>query len=318
MKRYNVVGWYGRRNCGDDALQLAMSKVVGGDLTFSTRPTKGDDPIILGGGDVIYPLYLGHIRKTGKRIKVLGAGIGYEEQATFLKGIADEVWLRNREDVELARLAGVDAHYTPDLAFSLEVGSAPDLPVSKKKHLGVMVADTINVTGSHRDARHHSYADYFSWELAEGLRYLSEWYEIHFVPMSHYQYAYDIKMIYDIVNRLPGCSPNVLPEPLSPLDTLALVSKFDLLVTMRFHGLIFATIAHTPFVNIGLSRKTALFCREHGLSDLSLDPYSFEYTRFQEFVKNAEQDGVRERLQVVHEEKKTQLAEVKKHIQECW
>ena len=316
MKKFTFIGWYGRRNCGDDALQLAIQTLFSDyDLTFQcSSPTT--ENLVLGGGDVVCDLYLKLLGD--KKFNVLGAGLGYPGQVEFLKGKAREVFLRNQADVDLARQAGLDAYYTPDLAFALDVPICdPILPQGKKK-LGIMVADTMNASVDGKHQKLLNYVEFLKWEVAECLRYLSEWYDLIFIPMSDFQYARDIRMIYDIESRLPGITAKIFPAPLDPLSTIKLISELDLLVTMRFHGIIFATLAGTPFVNLGVSRKTQLFCQENGLSDLSILPYALEYERFTEVVKCAETQGVRERLIKITAQKKHLLEQVIGYVKETW
>lgn len=286
--RVGIFGWYGRNNCGDEAFKDAFNILLP-KLSKDYRCDMPDcDVLILGGGDVVKSYYLDVIGD--REFFLLGAGLGYESELDLLAGkrIKRAVF-RNRRDAALAFAKGIDAVWCPDLAFAIP---AP----SKMKNLGrkravVILNDVINPSFDKRDkASEIAYAEYLKWELADSLSYLSEWYDITFMPFSAERRHMDVKCCHDVVSRMtrPG-ETIVMPAPLIPSDALQHISNADLVITMKFHGVIFATLSSTPFVNIGLSRKTQQFCKESGLGDLSVPSYGFSQETFLSAVKAAEE-----------------------------
>jgi polysaccharide pyruvyl transferase WcaK-like protein len=71
-------------------------------------------------------------------------------------------------------------------------------------------------------------------------------------------------------------------------QALWLTRQFDLVVSMKFHGIMFAVNQGVPFINIAETRKTQRFCAENALTQLSIPRYSLEKERFLEVVKIAE------------------------------
>jgi polysaccharide pyruvyl transferase WcaK-like protein len=77
-------------------------------------------------------------------------------------------------------------------------------------------------------------------------------------------------------------------QPLSMGQALWLMKQFELVISMKFHGIMFAVNQGTPFINIAETRKTQQFCVENQLTHLSIPRYSLERERFLEVVKAAE------------------------------
>jgi polysaccharide pyruvyl transferase WcaK-like protein len=327
IKTLHISGFYGHSNCGDDALQLAIQNIFSSvALTnFTENKIASDITPILGAGDVINPFFLEKVSDC-KSIKILGAGIGYESEMDLLKkeGWVEEAFFRNYRDVALALKNGIKARYTPDLAFYLDVPSSGYTIYngSKKKILGVLVADNGSASNTQVDHAQIGYNQYLKATLASVLMELAEWYKIVFIPMSHARYAYDIKMIYEILSFMPPytITHEIIPPQLSPLEVIHAISQCDMVFSMRFHGIIFSTLTASPFINIGLSRKTALFCDEHDLSQLSLAPYTLTVDRLLKKVKKVEDNfsDIKKRLAEIRDEKKKQLATVTKYLQETW
>lgn len=285
MKQTSIVGWYGRGNCGDEAFKDAFDILLPGTKEFSTR--QGPGTCILGGGDVIKEYYLNAIEGD---FFIVGCGLGYPSEAELLKGRRiRKAFFRNHSDVFLASAQGVNAHYIPDLVFALERPEVVRTAGGKKKAV-VILNDAINPTYAKRHkASEMAYTEYFKWEMAEALSYLTEWYDFTFVPFSEDNYNRDTKIHYDVISRMPRPSGiRVINNPRSPKATIELIAEADLVISMKFHGLVFSIIAGVPFVNVGLSRKTDLLCSDNGLSKLSLEPFSFTKDRFLDAVTHAE------------------------------
>jgi polysaccharide pyruvyl transferase WcaK-like protein len=81
-------------------------------------------------------------------------------------------------------------------------------------------------------------------------------------------------------------------------QALGVVSHFDLVISMKFHGIMFAVNQGVPFINIAETRKTQRFCLENNLAHLSIPRYSLEKERFLEVVKIAEAEETRQSIRV--------------------
>jgi len=307
----NVLGWYGRNNCGDEAFKDAFEVLFRGEeLSFTVEKIEEEaSRLILGGGDVVKPYYLDVI-PNDKPIELIGVGLGYESEIELLASKkVTRAFFRNKEDVKLAQEKGINAVLCPDLAFLLPKPDGLTTPVPRsrpeKKKLAVLLSDNVNPTLEFK--RESYYAEYFKSEMAESLDYLNEWYEIYFLPLSHELYSFDCKMHMDVANRMrKPIQQNIYTVPKTPRETIEFIAQMDLVVTAKFHGIIFSVLAGVPYVSVGLTRKTELFCYENELQDLSVPPFSFLKSRFLENVKVAEDPNTRDLIASVRDEKKLQ------------
>lgn len=296
--KYNIIGWYSRGNCGDEAFKLAFPKILGtDDIKFS----EFYDPEcinILGGGDIIKPYYLDRINGP---FYIIGAGLGYESEIILLRNKqVIKAFFRNKKDVLLAKIAGIPADYIPDIVFALP---KPKKVGSFKKVAIVTLNGAIDPNPD-MDSAERAYSEYLKWEIAKCLTYIKDDYDITFLPFSEERFNYDLNIHRSVYGKMSTTKVlNSLLQPLPPNDTINMMANADLVITMKFHGVIFSVLAGTPFVNIGLSRKSHLFCKEQGLSQLSIEPYSLAYDRFVMTIKHAEATSSEELLAIAEEKR---------------
>lgn len=303
MQNY-VVGWYGKANCGDDAFKDAFHALFPGEvLTFD----GGDRPItvppgarvILGGGDVIKSFYLDRI-PINQNFSLMGCGLGYTSEVDLLAGRkVDIALLRNRADAELARARGINAVYAPDICFAIPPQPPRALPDSlKPKRLGIILSDHAEPGLDQPDMREAAYFEYFKWELARLLDELGLYYELHWISFSADIDHFDECAHYSTRKKMTRRGPQHFwsYQPDRPLDQVAIVAAMDAVLTMKFHGAIFAMLHGVPFVSIGQTRKLITLCEEAGIGDLAVSPYLFTYDTALAALKQAEREGTRERL----------------------
>jgi hypothetical protein len=121
MVEIPILGWYNKRNIGDDAFKEVFEAIAsktdpGATITYYTQRKipPNTDKIILGAGDVVRPFYLDRIPKEAD-IYIVGAGLGYQSEIGLLEGRSVPFALfRNEADAELARSHGIDSEYCPD------------------------------------------------------------------------------------------------------------------------------------------------------------------------------------------------------------
>lgn len=299
-----VLGWYGRHNVGDEAFKLCFEEGfrrldLRPEIEFSSSSPGAVPYIILGGGDVIRSLYIEWI-PPGTEIYALGVGLSFEDDIELLREHRVALALfRNERDVNVARMAGIDASYCPDLTFILPKATPLRIPSQgERKRLGVMLSDEISPTSAGISQREYSYWEYFKWELAAILDDLAPYYLIEFVPLSVYDSIDDRKVHQDVFRRMRKRSSVVLhDEELTVQQARDLISSFDLVVSMKYHGIVFAVQAGVPFINIAETRKSLLFCEENGLEALSIPKYSLQRDRFLDVVRTAEDPTCRSHVQ---------------------
>jgi polysaccharide pyruvyl transferase WcaK-like protein len=309
MTNIPILGWYHQKNVGDEAfkdvLRAALrdadpSATVSFHTPFNALKSPLPDKVLLGGGDVIRPFYL---EKIPREVKIfpLGVGLGYESEIELLEKASVPLALfRNMEDAKLARSKGINAEYCPDLTYFLDEPEPLPVNFPAGKTLGVLLSDEISPTFERRDSREYLYYEYFRWELAYILDILAEFYNICFVAFSTTESINDHKVGLDIFRRMAVRDRvSFITEPLSMAQALWLMKQFELVISMKFHGIMFAVNQGVPFINIAETRKTQRFCAENGLAQLSIPRYSLERERFLEVVKIAEAEQTRQSISAI-------------------
>jgi polysaccharide pyruvyl transferase WcaK-like protein len=306
MANIPILGWYNQQNVGDEAFKDVFRAVVREadpclTVSFQTpySPLQSSpDKVILGGGDVIRPFYLQNI-PSGVKVFPLGVGLGYESEIELLENIQVPFALfRNSDDAKLAQSRGINAQYCPDLTYFLNDPASFPISLSEGKTLGILLSDEISPTFERKESKEYSYYEYFKWELASILDYLAEFYNLCFVAFSNLKSINDHKVSLDIYRRISARDRvSFITEPLSMAQALWVIKQFDLVISMKFHGIMFAVNQGVPFINIAETRKTQRFCLENDLAQLSIPRYSLERERFLEVVKIAEADETRQAIQ---------------------
>lgn len=311
------MGFYGKANCGDDAFKDAFRALYpGAEFHFDGEsgiiaPQPGAR-VTLGGGDVIKSFYLGRI-PIDQPFSIFGCGLGYTSEIDLLAGRKVEfAMLRNRADAELARQRGINAVYAPDICFAIPPQAPRPLPESTKpKRLGVIMSGHAEPGTDQTDMREAAYFEYFKWELARLLDELGQYYEIHWISFSADINHYDESAHYSTRKKMHRRGPQHFwsYQPERPLDQIAILAGMDAVLTMKFHGAIFAMLHGVPFVSIGQTRKLSQLCEESGLGEMCVKPYLFAYDTALAALKQAEREDTRARLLGISAENRRLLYE---------
>jgi polysaccharide pyruvyl transferase WcaK-like protein len=304
MTNIPILGWYDQKNVGDEAFKdvfraairhVDSSMTVSFHTPFNPLKSPPPDKVILGGGDVVRPFYL---QKIPAQVKIfpLGVGLGYESELELLKDASVPFALfRNLADAEIAQSNGISAEYCPDLTFFLDQPEPLSIPFKDGKTLGVLLSDEISPTFERRENSEYLYYEFFKWELAAVLDVLSEFYNICFIAFSAVDSINDHKVSLDIFRRMSARDRvSFITDPLSMPQALWVIKQCELVISMKFHGIMFAVNQGVPFINIAETRKTQQFCVENELEPLSIPRYSLERERFLKVVKVAEEEQTRQ------------------------
>jgi polysaccharide pyruvyl transferase WcaK-like protein len=318
MGRIKFVGWYRRGNCGDEAFRDVHRLLFGGqdiewitDADAELAPDNDDSVYVLGGGDVFLPYYLRSI-PANRKFFIYGVGLGSTEQRAAVVEQRHRIlgaWLRNQEDVDELRAEGIEARFTPDIVFNLapeisQRASAQAEQLQKGRKSVALIVSNTATQDSYRSGNmaEFFYAQYMRLILAKIFSELTKYYDVFCIPFSSDRNDFDLGYLYDIVTNMSRQETvRILDRPMEPLEIGAIVANMDMVVSMKFHGLVFAAAAGVPFVNIGLTRKTKLICSQLGLEDLSLPPYSLTVDSVLAAVKVAESSSLRSRLNAARE-----------------
>jgi polysaccharide pyruvyl transferase WcaK-like protein len=255
--KINIIGWYGHKNSGDDAFEMFFrSKLSQHSLTFTEKPDTSADITIFGGGGV-----LGHQYITDFPKDRICYGIGVDmalngdqfEKVRLLK--LGGIWLRSWEYAEIAKTLGIPAVYAPDLAFGLKV------PVARHPRatptMGVILTDELQPR--HEEA------------LIQALTRFSQQYSLRFISMYEGDGVTDLAVNSRIEAALGIQGKTSLAADPTPESVMNEIANVDVVLSMRFHGLIFATMVGTPFLALSNKGKCSLYCEQEGLKDFFIE-----------------------------------------------
>lgn len=327
--RISVVGWYGKRNVGDEAFQHVLSDFLSGhEVEFVTPPNQCNNPelVILGGGAVASPFYLNILpdcRRYG-----LGLDLAYESEADLLAAANFSGFcVRNNTDADLLRSkVNCPVLAIPDLAFYIR--PRPDDVLGRyrtKPHLkplGVFVTDYVSPAIDRPIEKFRSRADQFVIGMADKLDALSErGYEIILVPCSTGGYGDDRRINLDLAAFMRN-QPTVIMDTLSPQETVDLMKDLSLAICMRFHSHIFGVIAGCPLVSIQFTRKVRNFLEEQSLTDLTAVSYDgkglFSWDKFDEIVCGIDAAALSERFKQISASYYEDLCRIKQQVRRDW
>lgn len=102
----------------------------------------------------------------------------------------------------------------------------------------------------------------YVWAVVEALNIMAEqgW-KIVFVPMH---FPVDITVAKEAVQLLNNDQAVILKEKYSPAEVFSLTGNFDLILGMRLHSLIMATVTGVPLVGLSYDPKIDRFLRQIG------------------------------------------------------
>jgi polysaccharide pyruvyl transferase WcaK-like protein len=303
MSALRVIGWFGRRNSGDEAFRVVhtlllpdveLAWLVHG-AGYPAGVELDDSVVLISAGDIVLPFYFDLIPE-GARIIVYGVGLAWADQIETLRALRDRiiaVWVRNEADVAPIRALGIAAHYTPDIAMLLHRMLGPPKPRSPNARKGAIVtisdsprADTLRRNDLARFLEFQAFCSRF----AMAMDYVAQYYDIEFIPFSFDRNDFDLAAIYDIVPRMQARDDvTVVESELAPLEAIDRMRGASLVVSMKFHGVIYAIMNKIPFIAVSDTRKVGALCRELGLPELLLPPTTFQPDAFKQALTFAEQ-----------------------------
>ena len=100
--------------------------------------------------------------------------------------------------------------------------------------------------------------------------YLIEKYQanLFFIP---FQVQTDLPLIKDIIKKMKFSTVKCIEEEMYPDEILSFISNFSLMIGMRLHSIIFATIANKPFIAIDYDPKVKYYVHSLELPELLIN-----------------------------------------------
>ena len=236
------------------------------------------DVVLSGGGTLLQDgtstrslLYYLSIIKTaklfGKRVMVYANGIGPvngEKNRRLVKKVlsgVDVITLREKLSEADLRSIGVkrdDVTVTADPAFTLEsvtdekaeqIFKAENIPFEKGKMVGVSV----------RAWNKAKYGDDFVVKLAEACDNLAaKGKTVVLLPM---EYPRDLEISQKLIDNMHQ-KAYMFKKRYTPSEILGIVGRFDLMISMRLHTLIFAAVKNVPMLGVIYDPKVEYYLQE--------------------------------------------------------
>jgi polysaccharide pyruvyl transferase WcaK-like protein len=260
------LGWYNNHNLGDERFKPSIQKVLGPDvdIDFVNHITNLDnyDAIIIGGGSFLdqpLPIYVPQlIDPTMVSIPIIFLGVGIHN--TIHPN--NKAWLEKAKLIVCRNIYGCHINdpkllYGPDLYFA---DIAPLMRGSEKKHL-LILPNGFTVPRSNSEEWQRG--AWYRFEEVMGSiidNYSNQGWEVTLTPMAGHPsklYHYDDRQASFRLAQAAKDPHLLIVQQEVPRYTnlLAEIARSQLVLTARYHGAIFATAMHVPFVGISSHDK---------------------------------------------------------------
>ncbi|PNG99329.1 hypothetical protein TSOC_014897, partial [Tetrabaena socialis] len=290
ISRVLVLGFYDRDNAGDELYKLVLpnilahglgpiSELISESLTLSEFEFKSMDDasaqslldvdvLICGGGDIINSYFMSKLQSllsdfTG-RVYALSVGIPYPADAHYLH-MFDHVFVRSRMDFSIAskEIGTRNVTYLPDAAMSLVLGKS----VESRPGTGTMTRTRTRTSIGICLAQPAFFENPHSVEILDAMvtaicsLATDLPLEVHLISMNQTpsnESESDLvvnRVLQDklVARAVRTIFPRHLRRPIEIYDYLA--RNVDVMISMRYHSVIFAVSLHKPVVVLYCSPK---------------------------------------------------------------
>jgi len=303
-----VVGGYGYRNVGDEAILAGLLDQIGRDRSVSvvsrmpaeTAATHGvraislrdavlavrsHRSVVIGGGGLfgrdmgaigrLLPVYGLLASALGLRVAIHGVGVDGDMRPTAawllrrLARRADPFTVRDRRSVEVLAEWGIVADRVPDLSATVE-------PASESTGRELLRQAGLDpdrpVVGLALTALRPHQAAALETAVAACVAALPD-VQFCFIPMSQHPFV-DAHNDLLLGRRLQAVSPRlaVLEGSLNPPEVMAVFGRLSAAVCMRYHSLLFADRMGASIIPLPYAPKCEAWIAEHGLRPVLLAP----------------------------------------------
>lgn len=256
-----VFGHYDHRSRGDDLFIPAFQRLFPDvQLTFIDRITVrslvGIDAVFVGGGSFLTatPAIDDDALPLLQRYKLFYLGVGMETGThpihQRLMGQATLVATRTPLNHNKAQHFNTNVVYVPDLVFALQ----DKVVLSSKKLHSVLVLPNVYLIPrwNGKQWQESSWA-YFKSEFAQALDTLAKQdYDVDFFAMCRHDQMNDDWAAAELINKMQHRGrAHILPDVSDTIEGItALISRYPVVITQRFHGIVLSEMTRTPYVSV--------------------------------------------------------------------
>lgn len=322
-----ILGYFGYQNAGDDAFHDFWRRGMGAPATALAKSLRGRRvrSAILGGGAIVNDYFLSRLPAAFDSLSLYGCSLPFgDDDVQRLAPLADRIaaaQFRSRRDAAAAQALLPQARYVPDLIFGHDF---EDVPMTIEQLLGCCEVPPARVDPERKNlvlllSDHYRAAElgrYFSVEafkyrLADALDYLTQFYNVICIPLSMWHDSRDNVFAADVVSKMARRELVAVVDRYLGPDRIygAIKSLGSLVVTMKYHGIVFAMHAGVPFVNIGDTRKNTDLLMDADLAALGCGFEGFDKERFLDAVKAAESGDTAARIAAVAAQNRQEVIE---------
>ena len=255
-----VYGWYHQLNIGDDLFVQAFHKLFPNyHFVFhdhiNMESLQDIDAVFFGGGSFL--LERPHVTPEAwevlktKPIFYIGVGCEAEISPAHMELIkqAKLIATRSLDQVDRLKMLNPNTMWIPDLVYSLQ----SDITLLPKKNRSVLVMPNISVVPHNLDPywKHASWS-HFKSEFAQFLDGLvAKDYHLDFLSMCQGAKDNDDWAAGELIGHMAYREKyTVQDQPAGIEQVTGLMSRYSLVITQRFHGIVLAEMTRTPYIAI--------------------------------------------------------------------
>lgn len=259
MTKVLVYGYYNKSNLGDDLFVDAFKALFPNyQLSFTDdiklAQLEGIDAIFFGGGSFLAESLKAsdEVFQKLKTLKLFYIGVGGETaldpRHQELMTLSQLIATRSSQNLDNLQQVNPNCMVIPDLVYALE----PNVPDQKHKK-SILIIPNILVVPKWSDPHwKHSAWDYFKIELAQTIdQLIKDGYKIDFLSFCQNNYLNDSYAAAEIVARTNTITPKqIFQKPNDFQSAINVISKYQLVVSQRYHGLVLADLSRVPSLSI--------------------------------------------------------------------
>lgn len=292
-----VFGWYNHDNIGDESYKLSFQSVwPNHKFTFGQVIHDDDenkyDLCIIGGGDVVRQRALRIVSTLKCPIITLSVTITNQSICSELKSV-EHFYVRDEKSLQTLIDNGyTNATYIPDISIILEGDKVNGKQLISNLFLNnglelyekvyTVVINSHLLGDSQSKVRDKVIFDKMINDISELADSTNA--SFLFIPFST-RFPWDDRVTNGLANSFTKFSDKncVIFNPLTITESIDIIAASDLLITSRFHGLIFGIGNQIPTITISFHDKISGFCET--IKQNYLDYYNMDFKQFKNQIR---------------------------------